>query len=109
MVSGEVIINSSITTAMGGKITIAGPAKGMYLITGRDSSLESVVCDKGGVVVLRLNGNKLLVSLPFNGYISLKEHRIVSSIGPVTVDLNRLAKVTGILAGITNKSDTDSY
>jgi hypothetical protein len=83
---------------MGARISVVGPARGMYLITGRSPSLERLVKTAGGQVVLRLNGGIMLATLTFPGYLSLKSNREISRIGPVTVDLKRLAKLTEMLA-----------
>jgi hypothetical protein len=94
----EVAVKSSFAEVMGARISITGPARGMYLITGRASSLESLVKTAGGEVVLRLNGGILLATLPFTGYLSLQRNHEISRIGPVTVDLKRLAKLSEMLA-----------
>ncbi len=98
MTINEVVVNSPIASAMGAKFSVAGPALGMYLIIGHGTSLESIVRTMGGEVVLRLNGQKMLVTLPFAGYLSLRGNHQVSQIGPVTVDVKRLAKLAEMLA-----------
>ena len=98
MAVNEVVITSSMASAMGARINVTGPARGMYLVIGRDISLESLVRTVGGKVVLRLNDGKMLVTLPFAGYISLRGNDQISHIGPVTVDTKRLAKITEMLA-----------
>ncbi len=74
----------------------------MYLIIGRNSSLESLVKTAGGEIVLRLNGEKMLTTLPFAGYLSLRCNYRISHIGPVTVDIKRLAKIAEMLAKTNN-------
>ena len=98
MAVNEVSVRSPIAVAMGAKITITGPGRGMYLVTGRSVSLESLVRPAGGEVVLRLNGGKMLATLPFAGYLSLRGDYRISHIGPVSVDVKRLAKLAQILA-----------
>jgi len=98
MTVNEVVIKSSMASAMGAQITVTGPGCGMYLVTGRDMSLESLVRTAGGEVVLRLNGGKMLATLPFAWYLSLRDNYQISHIGPVTVDLKRLAKLAEMLA-----------
>ena len=94
----DIAVNSPIAEVMGASIKITGPARGMYLVTGHATSLESLVKAAGGEVVLRLNGGIMLATLSFPGYLSLKSHHEISRIGPVTVDLKRLAKLTEMLA-----------
>ena len=98
MAVNEVSVRSPIAVAMGAKITITGPGRGMYLVTGRSVSLESLVRPAGGEVVLRLNGGKMLVTLPFAGYLALRSNYQISHIGPITVDIKRLAKLSDMLA-----------
>lgn len=95
----EVAVKSSIATAMGAKVSVLGPSRGMYLVTGKAESLERQVTAAGGVVVLRLNGTKMLATLPFTGYLALRGQRTISHVGPVTVDLKRLAAVAQALSG----------
>ena len=97
MAVNEVVVKSSIASAMGAKISITGPERGMYLVIGHGIPLESLVETAGGKVVLRLNGQKMLVTLPFTGYLSLRGNYQTSQIGPVTVDVKRLAKVAEML------------
>ena len=98
MVVNDVVVKSSITAAMGARVSITGPGLGMYLVIGRSLTLESLVKITGGEIVLRLNGRKMLVTLPFAGYLSLRGNHQVSQIGPVTVDVKRLAKLAEMLA-----------
>ena len=98
MIVNEVAVKSPIAVAMGAKITVTGPGSGMYLINGRGVSLESLVKMAGGEVVLRLNGGKMLATLPFTGYLALRGDYQVSHIGPVSVDVKRLAKLAQVLA-----------
>ena len=39
MVVNEVVVKSPIAVAMGARVSVTGPGRGMYLITGRSSSL----------------------------------------------------------------------
>jgi len=94
----EVVVKSSIATAMGARLSVTGPVRGMYLVIGHDESIESLVKAAGGEVVLRLNGPKMLVTLPFAGYLMLRGRREISHIGPVSVDLKRLASVAQALS-----------
>jgi hypothetical protein len=94
----DIAANSPIAEVMGASIKITGPARGMYLVTGRAASLDFLVKTAGGEIVLRLNGGLMLATLPFTGYLSLQRNREISRIGPVTVDLKRLAKLTEMLA-----------
>ena len=94
----ETVVKSPIATAMGAKLSVCGPARGMYLVVGLDDGLERLVKQACGEVVLRLNGPRMLVTLPFSGYLMLRGKREISHIGPVTVDLNRLASVAQMLS-----------
>ncbi len=94
----EVVVKSSIASVMGARVIITGPGRGMYLVIGRTMSLESLVRTAGGEVVLRFNGGKMLATLPFVGYLSLRGNYQISHIGPVTVDIKRLAKLAEMLA-----------
>ena len=98
MTVNEVVVKSPIAVAMGARISVTGPGRGIYLVTGRSVSLESLVKTAGGQVVLRLNGGKMLATLPFVGYLSLRGNYQISHIGPVTVDIKRLAKLSEMLA-----------
>jgi len=97
MAVNEVEIESSFASSMGARSRVSVPGCGMYLVIGNSKSLDSVVRTAGGECVLRLNGGKALVKLPFTGYLSLQGNREISKIGPVTVDLNRLSKIAGML------------
>jgi len=94
----EVVVKSPIATAMGAKLSVTGPVRGMYLVIGHVESIESLVKAAGGEVVLRLNGPRMLVTLPFSGYLMLRGRREISHIGPVSVDLKRLANVAQALS-----------
>lgn len=94
----ETEVKSSMASAMGASIKITGPAKGMYLIIGCGSPMDSFVKAVGGEIALRFNGRKMLATLPFSGYLSLKTNHEISHIGPVTVDVNRLNKVAEMLS-----------
>jgi hypothetical protein len=98
MAVNEVAVKSSIASAMGARISVTGPGRGVYLVIGRTTLLESLVRTAGGEVVLRLNGLKILVTLPFAGYLALRGNCQISHIGPVTVDIKRLAKLSEMLA-----------
>jgi hypothetical protein len=98
MATYEAAVKSSIATAMGAKISITGPGRCMYLVIGRSFSPDSLVKTAGGQIVLKINGNKMLVILSFDGYLSLRCNYQISHIGPVNVDIKRLAKVTEMLA-----------
>ena len=98
MVDKEVEVKSSMASAMGAKISLTGPARGMYLIIGSGILPESLVKAAGGEVAFRFNGRKMLATLPFTGYLSLRSNREISHIGPVTVDINRLTKVAEMLS-----------
>jgi hypothetical protein len=98
MTINEVVIKSPIASAMGARISVTGPVRGMYLVVGKSGSIDSLIKTVEGEVALRLNGGKMLVTLPFGGYLSLRSNSQVSYIGPVTVDVKRLARVTEMLA-----------
>lgn len=98
MAVNEVVVRSAIASAMGARISVTGPARGVYLVIGRGTSPGSLIKTAGGEVVLRLNGGKMLATLPFAGYLSLRGNCEISHIGPVTVDIKRLAKLAEMLA-----------
>ena len=98
----EVVVESPIASAMGARISITGPGRGMYLVIGRNASLERLVRAVGGEVVLRFNGCKMMATLPFTGYLALRNSYQISHIGPVTVDTKRLAKLAGMLTKTNN-------
>lgn len=98
MAAGEVFVRSSIASVMGAKVSVAGPGRAMYLIIGGGPSAEALVRAAGGEVVIRLNGVKMMATLPFPGYLSLRSSRQIAHIGPVSVDLKRLAQVSELLS-----------
>lgn len=98
-VNGEVVIESPIASSMGARVSVTGPARALYLIIGDSTALDSLVKRAGGEVVLRLNGGKMLAVLSFGGYLALRANHQISHIGPVSVDVNRLAKLSQLLAG----------
>lgn len=98
MIINEVPVKSSIASAMGAKISVTGPGRCIYLVIGNGASLAIMIKNAGGEVVLRINGGKMLVTLPFTGYLSLRGNRLISHIGPITVEMKRLAKIAGMLA-----------
>ncbi len=98
MAVDAVTVDSPIASAMGARMSIAGPARGRYLVIGRGTPLDALVRANQGEVVLRLNGEKMLVTLPFAGYMSLRRSHQVSHIGPVTVDVKRLAALSQTLS-----------
>ena len=93
---------SPIASALGAKVSVASPGRGMYLVSGRGVSPEAMVRSMNGEVVLRLSSRKLLATLPFTGYLRLHGNRDIASIGPVTVDINRLSEVAETLVKTTN-------
>jgi len=99
----EVTVNNDIAAAMGAKIELAGPARGMYLIIGTDLLPDKTVDTAGGEIVLRLKGNKILATLPFAGYLYLRDDDRISHIGPVSVDIKRLTSVAEMLAKIPER------
>jgi hypothetical protein len=102
MVVNEVAVKSPIVSAMGARVSVTGPGRGMYLVIGHNTSLESLIRPIGGEIVLRLNGRKMLVTLSFAGYLSLRGNYQISHIGPVTIDIKRLAKVAEMLVKTNN-------
>jgi hypothetical protein len=90
---------SAIAAAMGAKIDIAGPPRGMYLIISDGLQPDLLAERAGGTTVMRLNGCKLLAVLPFDAYLALKQDPGIAHIGPVTVDIQRLTKIAQLLAG----------
>ena len=98
MAVNEIVLKSPISAAMGARIQITGPGRGLYLVIGHGAALDAPVKTAGGVIVLRLNGRKMLVTLPFTGYLSLRNNSRIANIGPVTVDIKRLTKLAEILA-----------
>ena len=97
MTQNKIIVESPISAAMGAKLSVTGPARGMYLIVGSGRGPESLVKAAAGDVVLRLNGWKMLAVLPFAGYLGLRGDHRISHIGPVSIDLKRLATLADIL------------
>ncbi len=91
-------LNTPVAEAMGARISLSGPAQGMYLVIGRGASPVSAVRASGGEIVLALNGQKMLATLPFSGFLSLQNDPNISRVGPVTVDLTRLSQVARMLA-----------
>ena len=106
MAVSEIDVKLPIASTVGAMVSVTDPGRGMYLIIGRSMSLESLVKTTGGEVVLRLNGRKMLATLPFAGYLSLRDNCQISCIGPVTVDIKRLTKVAEMLAK-TSSPETD--
>jgi hypothetical protein len=98
MTANEVIVKSPIASAMGATVSVTGPGRSMYLVIGRSVPLDPIVKTAGGKVVIRFNGQKMLVTLPFSGYLSLRSSHQISQIGPVTVDTKKLARVAEMLA-----------
>ena len=105
MAVNEVVVTSDMAAAMGATVRLAGPALGMYLVFGSGQSPESLVRTAGGKVVLRLNGFKMLVTLPFAGYLLLRNNRNIANIGPVTVDLKRLARVAEMMVKVNGNGN----
>ena len=71
----------------------------MFLVIGNSVSPERAVSNAGGSVVLKLSAWNYLVTMPFSGYLSLKNHRDIARIGPVSVDVDRFNKMIAMLAG----------
>ncbi len=97
LIENSRIGNSPIASTLGAKINVAVPGRGMYLITGRGISPDVLVKSMNGEVVLRLPGWKMLVTLPFTSYLTLRGNHNIASIGPVTVDVNRLSQLADSL------------
>lgn len=95
---GEITIQSSMATAMGARIRIVGPGRSMYMVIGNSTPPDQLVKTHGGEIAMRFNGGKMLVTLPFEGYLALKSNRSILHIGPVTVDVKRLARFSQMLA-----------
>lgn len=97
MAVDEVIIKSPIALAMGAKVSLVGPGYGTYLIIGRGILVDSLVNTAGGKVLMRLNGQKLIATLPFTGFLFLRGNYQISHIGPISIDTRKLAKLAEIL------------
>ena len=82
---------------MGARLEIAGPDISMYLVISGAVFPETLVQANKGEIVMKLSADTLLVTLPFNGYMLLKEHPLVRKIGPVTVDIARFNKAIAML------------
>ena len=93
--------NSPVASALGAKINVAVPERGVYLITGRGISPNVLVKSMHGEVVLRLSGLRMLATLPFTSYLALRGNRDIAAIGPVTVDVNRLNRLAEMLVKTT--------
>jgi hypothetical protein len=98
MVSYGLAVNSPMATAMGASIKVTAPGRGMYLISGAGASLELVAKQVGCHVVLRLGAGKILATLPFAGYLALRNSRLITHIGPVSVDMQRLSRIVELIA-----------
>ena len=85
--------NSPLAASLGAKISVAVPGRGMYLIKGHGTSPDALLKSMDGEVVLRLSGFKMLATLPFTSFLALQNNRNIASIGPVTVDVNRLSQL----------------
>jgi hypothetical protein len=103
MDSNTIAVSTPVTEAMGARISLAGPPRGMYLVIGRETLPLASIQATGGQVVLVLNGRKLLASLPFPGYLALRGDPYIAHIGPVTIDLKRLTQVAGMLAAASHR------
>ena len=97
MAVNEVIVNNPVVDAMGARISLSGPGRSMYLIICHGSLLVSLVKAYYGEIVLALNGSKMLATLPFTGYLGLRNDSRIAHIGPVNIDLQRLTKVARML------------
>jgi hypothetical protein len=97
----EISVTSRMASAMGASVKITGPGRSMYLIIGNKISPKALVKSAGGEIVLSFNGGKMLATLPFTGYLSLKGNKQISHIGPVSVNLKHLAKITETLTKVT--------
>ncbi len=100
--------NSSFSSSMGAKISVSGPPNGMYLVIGTTGLPETLAERGGGKTVMRLNGRKMLMVLPFAGYLALKKEAGISHIGPVTVDMRRLARIAKMLASASSTGSGDT-
>ncbi|MDP3879369.1 MAG: hypothetical protein Q8Q07_03565 [Dehalococcoidales bacterium] len=90
---------SPITEAMGARISIDGSQPGMFLVIGNSVSPERAISGAGGSVVLKLSSWNYLVTMPFSSYITLRNHRDISRIGPVSVDIERFNRAIAMLGG----------
>jgi hypothetical protein len=103
--SNQRIGSSEISSVFGAKVSVTSPQRGMYLVIGNATSPESLVRRLGGDIILRLSVTKLLVTLPFAAYLTLRTNRNIASVGPVTVDMERLtAMAKRLLAATSNGS-----
>ena len=103
MDSNEIDVSTPVGEALGARISLSGPPRGMYLVIGRGTLPVSAIRSVEGQVVLALNGQKLLATLPFTGYLTLQGDPRIRHIGPVTIDLKRLTQVAGMLAVAGNR------
>ena len=59
--------------------------------------MDRAIKESCGEVALRLNGHRMLVTLSFSGYLTLRRTRNISHIGPVSVDMKRLSQTARML------------
>ena len=83
---------SETAVAMGAKINISGPPRGLYLVIG-NGPVASLVNRAGGQIVMRFTEDKLLATLSYDGFLILNRESMISRIGPVNLDMERFKKL----------------
>lgn len=80
----------SVAAAFGAQINLSEPDAGLYLVVGRAAPPNAQVRLAGGQVVMSMPGtSNLLALLPTTGFLSLRGHRDIAHIGPITIDSTR--------------------
>ncbi len=88
---------------MGAKISIEGPERSIYLLTCNAVTPESLIRENGGEIVMKLTSRDFLVTLPFSGFIRLKNNPLIVKIGPVTVDTAKFEQALKMLTKMVLK------
>lgn len=100
--------DSPTAKAFGAQIRAALPVRGLYLVIGHDDSVSGLVQGTGGQVIVRFpNTFKLLAMLPVSAFFSLRQHRLIAMVGPVSIDPQRFARFAAIAGLDINDSDND--
>jgi hypothetical protein len=100
--------DSPTAKAFGAQIQAALPERGLYLVIGHDASVTGLVQGTGGQVIVTFpNTFKLLAILPISTFFTLRQHRLIVMVGPVSIDPQRFARFAAIAGLDTNGSDND--
>jgi hypothetical protein len=103
----------TVADVFGAQVSLTAADRGLFLVIGRGAAPDALVRAVQGQIVYRLpNERALLSAMPLESFMTLRGHREIAHIGPVTIDGERfnqfLARVVESARRVAERSSAAS-